>query len=61
MIFIFARYDGARTKEAITAFARTGWANKGTPLGFLQSPFSAIGKSKGYLIATGALLLDAHE
>ena len=45
---------------AIEAFATTGWT-KAEPLGFLQSPFSAIGRAKGVLIAGGSLLLDLHE
>ena len=53
-------YDGSRNKESIVNFARKGW-KKATPLSFFKSPFSIIGKVKGYLIATGLKLIDLHE
>mgnify|MGYP006979914142 FL=1 len=53
-------YDGQRTKAAITAFAKTGFQSS-DKLGFFKSPFSAIGKTKGIIIAAGSKLLDLHE
>ncbi len=56
---VFA-YDGLPNKQPIVDFAREGW-KKATALGFLSSPFSAIGRTKGVILAVGGLLLDLHE
>jgi hypothetical protein len=41
-------------------FAREGW-KKEKALGFFTSPFSAIGRAKGYLVKMGLKVVDLYH
>ena len=41
-------------------FAREGW-KKEKSLGFFTSPFSAIGRAKGYLVKMGPKVIDLYN
>ena len=52
-------HEGARTKEAITHFARSGYRSV-KALGFLRSPFSPLGRAKGFVVAGGHYVVDLY-
>ena len=52
-------HDGARTKAAITHFARSGFRSV-KALGFLRSPFSPLGRAKGLVVAGGHYVVDLY-
>ena len=54
------RYAGPRTKAALLAFARGGYA-AAEPLSFAESPFSLAGEALGLLVALGFYIHAARE
>lgn len=45
------RYDGARSVEALTRFARGGWRDS-EQLGYWASPMGPLGRTKGFIISS---------
>ena len=53
------KYDGGRSQEGISHYVKSGYKTA-TPLSFLESPFSPMGKAKGGVIRIASLLMVAY-